>query len=340
MIKNLPTILAIESSCDDTSAAVISKGKILSNVVANQDVHRQYGGVVPEWASRKHHENIVPVAELALTRAGISKQDLSAIAVTVGPGLLGSLLVGCSFAKGMAQGLGIPLIGVNHMEAHVLAHFIDEPRPAFPFLCMTISGGHTQIVLVKGVSDMQVVGATTDDAAGEAFDKVGKYLGLDYPSGPIVDKLAQAGRPIFPFPRPKIDGCNYSFSGFKTAVLYFLKDQIKDNEHFITENLADICASVQHAIVDILFEKLELAAAIHACTDVAIAGGVSANSLVRKTLQERGEKHGWNTFIPAFQYCTDNAGMIAMSAHYKYLNGLFSSYDMTPSPRLKIGQPS
>ncbi len=331
------TILAIESSCDDTSAAIIKDGQVLSNLIASQKIHRQFGGVIPEWASRKHHENIFPVVEGALRNAQMQKNELSAVAVTIGPGLLGSLLVGTSFAKGLARGLGIPLLTVNHMEAHVLAHFIEEPRPTFPFLCLTISGGHTQIVYVENALQMTVAGTTIDDAAGEAFDKIGKFVGLDYPAGPIIDKMAKDGHAIFTFAKPKVDGLNYSFSGFKTSVLYFLRDRLKEDPDFIKDNIKDICTSVQQSIVDILFQKLELAALKFNCRQIAIARGVSANSLVRQTLTDRGIELGWKTFIPAFQYCTDNAGMIAMAAHFKYEAGLFASLDVSPSPRLPIG---
>ncbi len=331
-------ILAIESSCDDTAAAVIVNGKVKSNLVANQTIHKSYGGVIPELASREHHQNIVPVVHKALESAGITKGQLDAIAFTQGPGLLGSLLVGCSFAKGLALSLDIPLIGVNHMEAHVLAHFVDDPIPSLPFLCLTVSGGHTQIVKVSDVSKMQVIGTTRDDAAGEAFDKIGKYLGLEYPAGPIIDKLAKDGTPKFTFTKPHIEGLGFSFSGLKTAVLYFLRDQVKKDKKFIANNLNDLCASIQYTIVTILMEKLEMASIQEEIQEIGIAGGVSANSALRAALLERKNSLGWNTYIPAFEYCTDNAGMIAMAAHYKYLRGVFVNQSVVPNPRLKIGQ--
>lgn len=331
-----PLILAIESSCDDTAAAVISNGEVLSNLIANQTVHQKYGGVIPELASRQHHINIIPVVDEALKQANISKEELDGIAFTQGPGLLGSLLVGCSFAKGMAMSLNIPLIGVNHMEAHVLAHFVEHPRPSLPFLCLTVSGGHTQIVRVEDVLNMEVLGTTRDDAAGEAFDKVGKYLGLDYPAGPIIDRLAKEGKPIFKFAKPKVAGLEFSFSGFKTSVLYFLRDQVKSDPDFIKNNLHDICASVQTTIVDILMEKLEKAAQQEGIKEIGIGGGVSANSHLRAELTKRAQSHNWNTFIPKIQYCTDNAGMIAMAAHYKYVKGAFVNQSTTPNPRMAI----
>ncbi|MBK0403717.1 tRNA (adenosine(37)-N6)-threonylcarbamoyltransferase complex transferase subunit TsaD [Adhaeribacter sp. BT258] len=332
-----PTILAIESSCDDTSAAIIRGGKILANVVASQAVHEQYGGVVPELASRAHQQNIIPVVAQAFHTANIAKSELNAVAFTRGPGLLGALLVGTSFAKAFAMGLNVPLIEVNHMQAHILAHFIDEPKPAFPFLCLTVSGGHTQLVVVRDHLDMEIIGQTTDDAVGEAFDKSAKLLGLPYPGGPALDKLAATGDPNkFPFPIVNLPGNDFSFSGIKTAILYFLKDQTKQNPDFITQNLADLCASIQNALIKTLFKKLIPAAEALHIKDIAIAGGVSANSGLRKALQEEGEKRGWNVFIPAFQYCTDNAGMIAMAAHFKYLKGEFSDQYASPEPRLKF----
>lgn len=326
-------ILAIESSCDDTAAAVLRDGEILSNVVASQDVHRQYGGVVPEVASRAHQENIVPVVDLALRNAGISKSDLTAVAFTQGPGLIGSLIVGSSFAKAFALSLNIPLLAVHHMQAHVLAHFAEAPRPALPFLCLTVSGGHTQIVLVKNHLDMAVLGQSLDDAAGEAFDKTGKMLGLDYPAGPLIDKLAQNGSPIFPFPEPQVQGLDFSFSGLKTSILYFIKEKTKENPNFIEENLADICASVQDRIVRILMKKLKMAAEQTGIREVAIAGGVSANSGLRNALETMGKKEGWNTYIPRFEFCTDNAAMIAVTAYYQYLNGDFAGQDTAPMAR-------
>jgi N6-L-threonylcarbamoyladenine synthase len=326
-------ILAIESSCDDTSAAVISNGVVLSNCVANQDAHLLYGGVVPEVASRAHQANIVPVVDLALKKAGLEKSQINAVGFTRGPGLLGSLIVGTSFAKSFALAFDLPLIEVNHMHAHVLAHFAEAPKPSFPFLCLTVSGGHTQIVLVRDFMDMEVIGQTLDDAAGEAFDKSGKLLGLGYPAGPLVDKLAREGKPVFPFPEPSIEGLNFSFSGLKTSILYFLKKQTADNQNFINENLADICASVQSTIVTILLKKLRKAARQTGITQIAIAGGVSANSGLREGFLEMGKKEGWATYIPAFQYCTDNAGMIGVSAYYKYLAGDFCKQDVAPYAR-------
>jgi N6-L-threonylcarbamoyladenine synthase len=329
-------ILAIESSCDDTSAAVISNGKIGSNIVAGQLIHELYGGVVPELASRAHQQHIVRVVDKAIQVANITKKDLNAIAFTRGPGLLGSLLVGTSFAKAMALALNIPLIEVNHMQAHVLAHFIDEPLPAFPFLCLTVSGGHTQIVLIKDHATMKVLGETQDDAVGEAFDKTAKLLGLPYPGGPLVDKYAQLGNPLaYEFPLSEMPQYNFSFSGIKTSILYFLKKKVAENPNFVAENLNDICASVQHTLVRMVLQKLRRAARELNIKEVAIAGGVSANSGLRKTLYEMGEKEGWKVYIPDFQYCTDNAGMIAMAAHFKYLKNDFSSQDVSPLPRME-----
>ena len=331
-------ILAIESSCDDTSAAVISNGKICSNIVAGQLIHELYGGVVPELASRAHQQHIVRVVDKAIQVANITKKDLNAIAFTRGPGLLGSLLVGTSFAKAMALALEIPLIEVNHMQAHVLAHFIDEPRPTFPFLCLTVSGGHTQIVLIKDHATMEVLGETQDDAVGEAFDKTAKLLGLPYPGGPLVDKHAKLGNPLaYEFPLSEMPQYNFSFSGIKTSILYFLKKRVAENPNFVAENLNDICASVQHTLVRMVLQKLRRAARELNIKEVAIAGGVSANSGLRKTLHEMGEKEGWNVYIPDFQYCTDNAGMIAMAAHFKYLKGDFSSQEVSPLPRMEWG---
>ena len=327
------TILAIESSCDDTAAAVICDGVVLSNCVANQDAHMQYGGVVPEVASRAHQANIVPVVDLALKKAGVKKEEIDAIGFTRGPGLMGSLIVGTSFAKSFALALGLPLIEVNHMHAHVLAHFAEDPKPNFPFLCLTVSGGHTQIVLVRSFMDMEVIGQTADDAAGEAFDKSGKLLGLGYPAGPLVDKLAQQGRARFPFPEPSMEGLNFSFSGLKTSILYFLKKQMAENPKFIEENLQDISASIQESIVTILLKKLRKATRQTGIKEVAIAGGVSANSGLRNAFLAMGEKEGWATFIPAFQYCTDNAGMIGVTAYYKYLAGEFCGQEVAPYAR-------
>ena len=329
-------ILAIESSCDDTSAAILRGGKILSNCVATQEVHRLYGGVVPEVASRQHQINIVPIVDAAIQKAGISKREIDAVAFTRGPGLIGSLLVGVSFAKGFALALGVPLIEVNHMTAHVLAHFIDDPKPPFPFLCLTVSGGHTQIVLIKDYLDMEVLGETTDDAAGEAFDKTGKVLGLDYPAGPVIDRLAKLGKPVFTFPEPQMADLNFSFSGLKTSILYFLQKQTKENPNFIAENLNDICASVQSRIVSILIKKLKKAAKETNIKHVAIAGGVSANSALREELKNTGDTEGWTTYIPKFEYCTNNAAMIAMTAYFKYLKKDFVGQEVAPTPRMPI----
>ncbi|MCB0593425.1 MAG: tRNA (adenosine(37)-N6)-threonylcarbamoyltransferase complex transferase subunit TsaD [Lewinellaceae bacterium] len=330
------TILGIESSCDDTSAAVLRDGEVLSNCVANQEAHRLYGGVVPEVASRAHQIQIVPVVDLAIKKAGIDKQEISAVAFTRGPGLIGSLIVGVSFAKAYALSLGIPLIEVNHMQAHVLAHFAEAPRPPFPFLCLTVSGGHTQIVLARGHLDMEVIGQTLDDAAGEAFDKTGKLLGLDYPAGPLVDQLAQNGQPVFGFPEPQIPGLDFSFSGLKTSILYFLQKQKKENPDFIRENRADICASVQSRIVSILLNKLSRAAEETGIREIAIAGGVSANSELRSALEKTGMEKGWNTYIPKFEYCTDNAAMIAVTGYYKYLKGEFVGQEAAPVARWRV----
>lgn len=329
-------ILAIESSCDDTSASIVRNGEVLSNVVASQDVHKIYGGVVPEVASRAHQVHIVPVVEVALQQAGIRKNELNAIAFTRGPGLIGSLLVGVSFAKAFAMSLNLPLIEVNHMQAHVLAHFAEDPKPKFPFLCLTVSGGHTQIVLVRDFYDMEALGQTIDDAAGEAFDKTGKLLGLDYPAGPMIDKLAQQGTPRFEFPEPQIPGLDFSFSGLKTSILYFLKRELESNPNFIQENLADICASVQERIVTILLKKLKKAALETGIKEIAIAGGVSANSGLRKSLSALGEKEGWNVYIPRFEYCTDNAAMIGITGYYKFLKEDFVGQDVAPVARWAV----
>jgi N6-L-threonylcarbamoyladenine synthase len=332
-----PTILAIESSCDETSAAVIRGGKVLSNIIATQAVHEKYGGVVPELASRAHQQNIIPVVAQALSTANVTKNELSAVAFTRGPGLLGALLVGSSFAKSFALGLNIPLIDVNHMQAHIMAHFIDDPKPNFPFLCLTVSGGHTQVVLVKDHLDMEIIGQTTDDAVGEAFDKTAKMLGLPYPGGPMLDKTAAQGNPqAFAFPVGNMPGYDFSFSGIKTSVLYFLKDKTKDNPNFVQENLADICASVQYTLIKTLLKKVVLAARDLGIKEVAIAGGVSANSGLRQALQDYAKKYDWSVYIPAFQYCTDNAGMIAMTAHYQYLKGDFADQYVSPEPRMKF----
>lgn len=333
-------ILAIESSCDDTAAAVLKNDKVLSNIVANQLIHNQYGGVVPELASRAHQQNIVPVIDAALKKANIKKEQLSAIAFTQGPGLMGSLLVGSSFAKSLALALNIPIIAVNHMHAHILAHFIDEDgfdKPTFPFLALTISGGHTQIVQVNDFFDMQIIGETTDDAVGEAFDKSAKILGLPYPGGPLVDKYAQLGNPnAFKFTKPKIDGLNFSFSGLKTQILYFIQKKKLENPNFIDENLNDICASIQNIIIEILMEKLKLAVAQTGINQVAIGGGVSANSGIRKTLKETEEKLGWKTFIPKFEYTTDNAAMIGIVGYYKYLSEKFEDSKVVSNPRIEF----
>ncbi len=341
MISSKPIyILGIESSCDDTSAAVICNGKILSNVVANQEIHAAYGGVVPELASRAHQQNIVPVIDQAIQQANIDKKDLNAIAFTRGPGLMGSLLVGTSFAKSLSLGLNIPLIAVNHMQGHILAHFIEEQdytAPPFPFICLTISGGHTQIVKVSDYFDMKILGETIDDAVGEAFDKSAKILGLPYPGGPLVDKYAKLGNPkAFKFTKPRVGELDFSFSGLKTAILYFIQKQVKENPHFISENLHDICASIQHTIVEILMDKLKNAVKITGINHIAIAGGVSANSEIRKVLKEAEQKYGWHTYIPKFEYTTDNAAMIAETGYLKYLNNDFSEQSISASARMNV----
>jgi N6-L-threonylcarbamoyladenine synthase len=328
-------ILAIESSCDETSAAVITNGKIRSNVVATQLIHTQYGGVVPELASRAHQQHILPVVDKALNDAKVTKKDLDAIAFTKGPGLLGALLVGTSFAKSMALGLNIPLIDIHHMQAHVLAHFIDDPKPAFPFLCLTVSGGHTQIVKVSGPLKMEIIGETKDDAVGEAFDKTAKLLDLPYPGGPLIDKYAAGGNPAaYPFPLPEMPGLDFSFSGIKTSFMYFLQKQVRENPDFVSQHIADICASIQFTLINILLKKLKKASKETGIKEIAIAGGVSANSGLRKSLLELGEKLGWKVYIPAFEYCTDNAAMIAIAAHYKFLENDFC--DQTVSPLAKM----
>ncbi|WP_428742271.1 tRNA (adenosine(37)-N6)-threonylcarbamoyltransferase complex transferase subunit TsaD [Tenacibaculum sp.] len=340
MSKDNIYILGIESSCDDTSASVICNGKVLSNVVANQEVHAKYGGVVPELASRAHQQNIVPVVQQAIERAGITKHDLKAIAFTRGPGLMGSLLVGTSFAKSLALGLNIPLIDVNHMQAHILAHFIDEAgskTPPFPFVCLTISGGHTQIVKITNHFEMEILGETIDDAVGEAYDKSAKILGLPYPGGPLVDKYAQLGNPkAFKFTKPKVGDLEFSFSGLKTGILYFIQKNTKENPDFIKENLNDICASIQHTIIEILMDKLKNTVKLTDIKHIAIAGGVSANSEIRKRLT-LAEKHwGWTTYIPKFEYTTDNAAMIAIAGYLKYLNNDYSDISVTAQARLKV----
>lgn len=329
-------LLAIESSCDETSAAVLRDGRILSNIIASQPVHGRYGGVVPELASRAHIVNILPVVDAALRKASVAKEQLDAVAFTAGPGLMGSLLVGSSFAKALALSLHIPLISVHHLQAHVLAHFIDDPKPSFPFLCLTVSGGHTQIVLVNSFYQMEVVGETIDDAAGEAFDKTAKMLNLPYPGGPLIDTYAQKGDILaFKFPEPAMAGLNFSFSGLKTSILYFLRDQKKNDPLFIESRLFDICASVQHRIVTILLNKLEQAARQYNIGQVAIAGGVAANSGLRKELKALAAKNDWSVFIPEMEYCTDNAAMIAIAGYYKFLAQDFERLDVAPLPGLK-----
>jgi len=349
-------ILGIESSCDETSAAVIKDCKVLINLIAGQKIHELYGGVVPELASRAHQKNIVPVVDHALKESGIKKEELNAIAFTRGPGLIGSLLVGSSFAKAMSLALNIPLIEVNHMQAHVLAHFGLPPAPSyrggdaspksppsegavpsFPFLCLTVSGGHTQIVLAKDYLNMEVIGETVDDAAGEAFDKAAKILGLPYPGGPLIDKYAQNGNPTaFKFPEPKADGLNFSFSGLKTSILYFVREKERANKNFVQENLNDLCASIQHTILKILLYKLIDASSQTGIKEIAIAGGVSANSGLRKVLIEIGKPFGWNTYIPPFEYCTDNAAMIAIAGYFKYLKGEFAEQNVSASARYRF----
>lgn len=339
--KNI-TILGIESSCDDTSAAIIRDGVILSNVVANQKVHEEYGGVVPELASRAHQQNIIPVVEMAVKNAGIGKGEISAVAFTRGPGLLGSLLVGTSFAKGFSLAAGIPLIDVNHLQGHVLALFIQEKGvefnpPKFPFLCLLVSGGNSQIIMVRDYLNMQVIGQTIDDAAGEAFDKCAKVMGLPYPGGPHVDRLAKTGNPLkFEFSRPRVRGLDYSFSGLKTNFLYFLRDRLKENENFIDENLNDLCASIQYTIVEILLSKLKRAAKETGVKEITVAGGVSANSGLRNALKENAHKYRWNLVIPKFEYTMDNAAMIAITGYYKYLNNEFVGQNVVPFARTQL----
>lgn len=340
MIQKNSYILGIESSCDDTAAAVIHNGQVLSNVVATQKIHEEYGGVVPELASRAHQQNIVPVVQLALRKANIDKKQLNAIAFTSGPGLMGSLLVGTSFSKSLALGLDIPLIDVNHMQAHILAHFIkaeEQSAPNFPFLALTISGGHTQIVRVNDFFEMEVIGQTIDDAVGEAFDKSAKILGLPYPGGPLVDKYAQQGNPkAFKFPKPKVGPLDFSFSGLKTSVLYFIEKNVAINPNFISENMEDICASLQFTIIDYLMDKLKNAVKQTGIKEIAIGGGVSANSGIRKALKEAEKKQGWITHIPRFEYCTDNAAMIAIVGELKYKEGFFAKTNVVANARLKI----
>lgn len=340
MQKQSVFILSIESSCDDTAAAILHNDKVLSNVVANQLIHTEFGGVVPELASRAHQQNIVPVIDAALKKANIPKEQLSAIAFTQGPGLMGSLLVGSSFAKSLSLALQVPLIAVNHMQAHILAHFIDEEnfdKPEFPFIALTISGGHTQIVKVNNYFDMGIIGETTDDAVGEAFDKSAKILGLPYPGGPLIDKYAQLGNPkAFAFTKPKVPGLDFSFSGLKTAILYFIQKEVAKNENFITENLNDICASIQHTIIEILMDKLKLAVAATGIKQIAIGGGVSANSGIRNTLKAAEQKYGWKTFIPKFEYTTDNAAMIGIVGYQKFLIENFETSDVVSKARIAL----
>lgn len=332
-----PIILAIESSCDETSAAVIINGKVQSNIVATQAIHERYGGVVPELASRVHQQNILMVVEQALKQAKITKKQLSAVAFTRGPGLLGSLLVGTSFAKGLALALNIKLIEINHMQAHILAHFIDDPKPDFPFLCLTVSGGHTQLVIVRNHNDMEVVGETIDDAVGEAFDKGAKMLGLPYPGGPLIDKNAALGDPNkFQFPISEVKDLNFSFSGVKTALLYFLQKNVTENPKFVDKNMNDICASYQRTLILTLLRKLRKASRLYEIKQIAIAGGVSANRELRASLIEMAKKERWTIHIPDFQYCTDNAGMIAMAAHFKFLAGEFTDQTVSPMPKYAI----
>ena len=335
-------LLGIESSCDDTSAAIIKDTIILSNVVAGQEIHTKYGGVVPELASRAHQQNIIPVVQQAIAQAGIAKEDIAGVAFTRGPGLLGSLVVGTSFAKAFALAQDIPMLDVNHMYGHVLAHFIggeEKKKPTFPFICLTISGGHTQLVLVKDHLSMEVIGTTIDDAAGEAFDKTAKLLGFPYPGGPLIDKYAKDGDASkFVFAKPNMPNYDYSFSGLKTSILYFLQKQMKENSAFVSEELKHICASVQQSIVDILFTKLVKASKEFGISQIAIAGGVSANSGVRKRLLEEGQKRKWDVFIPEFQYCTDNAAMIAITGHYMYHQGLFADQSISATARLTFNR--
>jgi len=330
----VPVILGIESSCDETSASICVDGAILSNVIANQTIHEAYGGVVPELASRVHQQNIIPAVQQAILKAKVNKNDIDAVAFTRGPGLLGSLLVGVSFAKSFALALDKPLIEVNHMQGHVLAHFIGDHQPSFPFLCLTVSGGHTQIVLVKDYFDMEIIGQTTDDAAGEALDKTSKVLGLPYPGGPLIDKYARLGNPdAYKFPEPQIPAYDFSFSGLKTSIMYFIRDNVKANPNFLQENMADICASVERRVVTILLNKLKRAAVEYGIKDIALAGGVSANTGLRQGLNDLCAQQGWNAFIPKFEYCTDNAAMIAIAGYYKYLKGEFVGQEIAPLAR-------
>jgi len=339
MTKKSIIILGIESSCDDTSAALVKEGKIRSNIIANQEIHKSFGGVVPELASRAHQQNIVPVVNEALKIANIKKEELDAIAFTRGPGLLGSLLVGTSFAKSLSLALNIPLIDVNHMQGHVMAHFIDEGKkmPTFPFLCLTVSGGHTQIVLVKAYFDMEVIGETLDDAAGEAFDKSAKILELEYPGGPLIDKYAKKGNSqTFKFTKPRVGDLEFSFSGLKSNILQVIQRESKKNPDFIKDNLYDLCASIQHTIISILLEKIDNAIKKTGITQIAIAGGVSANSGLRNALLEREKTHKWCVFIPKFEYCTDNAAMIAISGYYKFQDEQFTNSSISANARMKL----
>jgi len=329
-----PVILAIESSCDETAAAILKNGKVLSNIVNTQKVHEQYGGVVPELASRAHMQHLIPVIKAAFDEAGVEKKEVDAVAFSHSPGLIGSLLVGAGFAKSFAQALQIPLIAVPHVKAHILAHFIDDPQPQFPFLCLTVSGGHTQLVICKNHLEHEIIGATIDDAAGEAFDKISKMIGLPYPGGPILDQLASTGNPkAYEFPIPSMEGYNYSFSGIKTAVLYFVQKQLQTDPQFLKNNINDVCASVQYTIVQTLMKKLEKAAKAFNIKHVGIAGGVSANSGLRAAIEVSGKKLGWSVYIPKFEYCTDNAAMIGIAAHYQYKENDFAPLTIVPSAK-------
>ncbi len=333
--ENKIYILAIESSCDDTGAAIICDGKVISNITASQQEHSKYGGVIPELASRQHMTAILPVIETALQDAGLQKHQLTAIAFTRGPGLLGSLMVGVSLAKSLALSLDIPMVDVHHMQAHIMAHFATEPFPHFPFLCLTVSGGHTQFVKVNSLTEMEILGQTLDDAVGEAFDKVGKMLNLPYPAGPVIDQLADQGSPVFAFPEPQVKGFDVSFSGFKTAVLYFLQAEMAKNPRFIEENLADICCSVRNSLIHTLMKKLKSVATNTGITHIGIAGGVSANRFLRDELTRIGVEEGWSTFIPPFSLCTDNAGMIGIAGYHKFIKGLWCSQDVVPAARME-----
>ncbi|WP_116126617.1 tRNA (adenosine(37)-N6)-threonylcarbamoyltransferase complex transferase subunit TsaD [Lewinella sp. IMCC34183] len=330
----MPTLLAIESSCDDTSAAIVRDGRVLSNVTASQQVHVEYGGVVPEYASRAHQRNIVPTVEVALRRAGVSAEDVDAVAFTRGPGLIGSLMVGVSFAKAFALARDLPLIEVDHMQAHVLAHFAEDPKPEFPFLCLTVSGGHTQLVVVRSPLEQEIIGRTIDDAAGEAFDKSGKLLGLSYPAGPEIDRRAALGTPVLDFAQPDPGGLDFSFSGLKTSILYTLQRRAREEEGYVKDHLDDICASIQDAIVSTLLRKLVAASEQTGLSRVALAGGVSANRELRQRLEQLGRERGWQTFVPRLEYCTDNAAMIGVTAAFKFERGLFVGQDVAPAARL------